>query len=78
MDKLRMTSPDLTAANIEKLAEIFPSVITESVDADGNLVRAINFDLLRQELSFPRRLACCPVGCGHVDADDVAPWGLAA
>lgn len=51
MDKLRMTSPDLTAANIDKLADIFPTVITESVDADGNLVRAVDFDLLRQELS---------------------------
>ena len=46
-----MTSPDLTAANIDKLAQVFPSVITESVDADGNTVRAVNFDLLRQELS---------------------------
>ena len=43
-----MTSPDLTAANIEKLAGLFPSVITESLDADGNPVRAVNFDLLRQ------------------------------
>ena len=25
-----MTSPDLTAANIEKIAELFPSVVTES------------------------------------------------
>ena len=29
MEKLRMTSPDLTAANIEKIAELFPSVVTE-------------------------------------------------
>lgn len=46
-----MTSPDLAAANIDKLAELFPSVITESLDADGNPVRAVDFDLLRQELS---------------------------
>lgn len=51
MDKLRMSSPDLTASNIDKLAELFPSVITESLDAEGNPVRAVNFDLLRQELS---------------------------
>ncbi|MCH8627383.1 site-specific DNA-methyltransferase [Arsenicicoccus piscis] len=51
MEKLRMTSPDLTAANVEKLADLFPTVITESVDADGNPVRAVDFDLLRQELS---------------------------
>ncbi len=46
-----MTSPDLVAVNIEKLAVIFPSVVTESVEADGNPMRAVNFDLLRQELS---------------------------
>ena len=46
-----MTSPDLTQANIERIAELFPSVITESTDTDGNLVRAVDFDLLRQELS---------------------------
>ncbi|MGQ9352458.1 site-specific DNA-methyltransferase (plasmid) [Mycolicibacterium gilvum] len=51
MEKLRMTSPDLTAANIDKLAELFPSVITETLDADGNLKKAVDFDLLRQELS---------------------------
>jgi adenine-specific DNA-methyltransferase len=46
-----MTSPDLTDANIEKLANLFPTVVTESVDADGNVKAAIDFDLLRQELS---------------------------
>ena len=51
IEKLRMTSPDLTEANIDKLAELFPSVITETLDADGNPQRAVDFDLLRQELS---------------------------
>lgn len=46
-----MTSPDLTEANIDKLAELFPTVVTEALDADGNPQRAIDFDLLRQELS---------------------------
>lgn len=46
-----MTSPDLTDANIEKLAALFPSVVTESYDEDGNPKNAIDFDLLRQELS---------------------------
>lgn len=45
-----MTSPDLTVANIEKLADLFPTVMTESVDADGNVKMAVDFDLLRQEL----------------------------
>lgn len=46
-----MTSPDLTEVNIDKVAELFPSVITETLDAEGNPKKAIDFDLLRQELS---------------------------
>lgn len=46
-----MTSPDLTASNIAKIAELFPGVSTETVDADGNVMKAVDFDLLRQELS---------------------------
>ncbi|MBS7546785.1 site-specific DNA-methyltransferase [Dietzia sp. Marseille-Q0999] len=46
-----MTSPDLTEVNIEKLAKLFPSVVTETRDAEGNPKKAIDFDLLRQELS---------------------------
>ncbi len=51
MEKLRAHSPDRTARNIAKIAELFPAVITEGRDDDGNLVRAVDFDLLRQELS---------------------------
>jgi adenine-specific DNA-methyltransferase len=46
-----MTSQDMTDYNIDKLAELFPTVVTESVDADGNVKKTIDFDLLRQELS---------------------------
>jgi adenine-specific DNA-methyltransferase len=51
MDKLKMHSPDLTAANIAKLAELFPNCATETRDAKGELKQAIDFDLLRQELA---------------------------
>ncbi|MDE0546284.1 site-specific DNA-methyltransferase [Microbacterium sp. C7(2022)] len=46
-----MTSPDLTRANIDKIAALFPMVVTETLDADGEPSRAIDFDQLRQELS---------------------------
>lgn len=46
-----MTSPDLTEANIDKFAEFFPTLVTETVDADGTVRKAIDFDLLRQELA---------------------------
>jgi adenine-specific DNA-methyltransferase len=51
VDKLKMHSPDLTQQNIDKLAELFPTVVTERLDDDGNPARAIDFNLLRQELS---------------------------
>jgi adenine-specific DNA-methyltransferase len=46
-----MHSPDLTAQNVDRIAELFPTVVTETVDDDGTVSRAIDFDLLRQELS---------------------------
>lgn len=51
MTHLPQQSPDLTARNIEDLAALFPSVITESRDEHGQLRRAVNFDMLRQLLS---------------------------
>lgn len=51
MDKLRMETPDLTQCNIEKLATLFPSCITEGRDENGNLKKMVNFELLQQMLS---------------------------
>ncbi|WP_205596276.1 hypothetical protein [Modicisalibacter sp. 'Wilcox'] len=51
MDKLKMHSPNLTEANIAKLAELFPSCVTEARDEQGRVKQAIDFDQLRQELS---------------------------
>jgi adenine-specific DNA-methyltransferase len=51
MEKLKMHSPDLTQANIDKIAELFPNVVTETLDADGKPTRAIDLDLLRQEFA---------------------------
>ncbi len=51
MDKLRMESPDFTETNMDKLATLFPGVITEARDENGKLKRAVNFDLLKQLLS---------------------------
>lgn len=51
MERLRMTSADLTRANIDKIAELFPAVVSESMGSNEEPTRAIDFDLLRQELS---------------------------
>ena len=45
-DRLDLQSPDLVNENLEKLAELFPNCVTEG--AEG---KAIDFDLLKQELS---------------------------
>lgn len=50
-EQLKMHSPNLVDANIEKIASLFPNCITEAQDDDDNLRKAIDFDLLRQELS---------------------------
>lgn len=52
MDKLKMHSTNLVEGNVEKLAELFPNCIAEMRDAKGELKKTVDFDLLRQELSF--------------------------
>jgi adenine-specific DNA-methyltransferase len=51
MEKCSVHSLDLTARNVARIAELFPQVITESRDAEGKVTQAVDFDLLRQELS---------------------------
>ena len=51
MDSLKMQTPNLVDANIEKIAALFPNCITEDRDENGTVRRVVNFDLLRQELS---------------------------
>lgn len=51
METMRMESVDMTAQNIDKIAELFPNCISESKGEDGKLKRVVNFDLLRQMLS---------------------------
>jgi adenine-specific DNA-methyltransferase len=52
MDKLKMHSPDQGEANLNKLAELFPGCVTEVREENtGRVVRAVDFDRLRQEFS---------------------------
>lgn len=51
MDKLKLHSPDITQQNIDKIRAMFPGCVTESLDANGKLKLAVDFDQLRQELS---------------------------
>jgi adenine-specific DNA-methyltransferase len=51
MEKMKLHTPDLTQANVAKIAELFPNCVTESKGEDGTVKHAIDFDQLRQELS---------------------------
>jgi adenine-specific DNA-methyltransferase len=51
MERLTMSSKDLTQENIEKMGRLFPNVITEVKDENGNITCAIDFELLQQELN---------------------------
>lgn len=51
MEKMKFETPNLTNKNIDKIAELFPNVITEAADENGNIKKAVNFDMLRQLLS---------------------------
>lgn len=51
MEKMKLETANVAANNVESIGKLFPNCITESKDENGNLKRAINFELLRQMLS---------------------------
>ena len=51
MEKLKLQTTDMAERNVELLGQMFPNCLTETINADGKLVRAIDFDKLRQELA---------------------------
>ena len=51
MDKLKMHTPNLADENFQRLAAMFPNAVTETINEDGEVVRAIDADVLRQEIS---------------------------
>ena len=57
MDKMRMESVDMTAANIEKIGAMFPNCITETKDENGKPKKAINFEILTAS-SFDIKSGC--------------------
>ena len=51
MDKLKMHTPNKADENYRKLAELFPNAVTETIDENGEVVRAIDKDVLMQEIN---------------------------
>lgn len=51
MDKLKMQTSNLADANFAVLSAMFPNAVTETVDENGAVVRAIDADVLAQEIN---------------------------
>lgn len=52
MDKLKMHTPNKADENFAKLAALFPNAVTETIDeTTGEVIRAIDKDVLMQEIS---------------------------
>ena len=51
MDKLKMHSINKVDDNIQKIGKLFPNCLTERINEKGEVEYAIDFDVLRQELS---------------------------
>ena len=51
MDKLKMHSVNKVDENIAKIGAMFPNCLTERKNEDGEVELAIDFDMLKQELS---------------------------
>ena len=51
MEKLEMRTTNFANKNYEVLSRLFPNAITETIDENGEVVRAVDADILRQEIS---------------------------
>ena len=51
MDKLKMQTANKADENFKKLVAMFPNAVTETIDESGEVVRAIDKDVLMQEIS---------------------------
>ena len=51
MDKLKMQTANKADENFRKLAAMFPNAVTETIDENGEVVRAIDKDVLMQEIN---------------------------
>lgn len=51
MEKLKMRTANRADENFKKLVDMFPNAVTETIDENGEVVRAIDKDVLMQEIS---------------------------
>ena len=51
IDKLKMHTPDLAEDKFAALSAMFPNAVTETINENGEVVRAIDADILTQEIN---------------------------
>lgn len=53
MEKMRLETPDLAVENIEKLEGLFPSVVTESKNKNGDQIKSVDIEKLKALFNIP-------------------------
>lgn len=51
MEHLKMHTINKVDENVSKIATLFPNCVTEAKSDDGSIIKKIDFDMLKQELS---------------------------
>ena len=51
MEHMKMETKNIANENFEKLVELFPNAVTETVNENGEVTRAIDKDVLMQEIN---------------------------
>lgn len=51
MEKLKMQTVNKADENFKKLSELFPNAVTETINEEGEIIRAIDKDVLMQEIN---------------------------
>ena len=51
MDRLKLQTPSMADENFIALSKMFPNAVTETIDENGKIVRAIDADALSQEIN---------------------------
>lgn len=62
MDKLRMQTANKADENFKKLAAMFPNAVTETINENGEVVRAIDKDMdnvIKRERAHKKVVAKC-------------------
>ena len=52
MEKLKMQTVNKADENFKKLLRLFPNAVTETINEEGEVIRAIDKDILMQEINI--------------------------